>query len=185
MLAGFCDATAVITPMETIKVKLIHDKFRPSPQYKNLFSGIGTIVKNEGFSGIYKGYLATVLKQVTNQGIRFMFFERVDAYLATIKAIKDHKFLRNLGAGSVAGFASVLVNQPIDVVKTVMQGLDAHKYNGIMDVVKSIALKEGPMGFYKGVGPRLLRACMDAALTFSFYHLVRRTFIKFYDKKTV
>jgi solute carrier family 25 citrate transporter 1 len=181
MIAGFCDATAIITPMETIKVKLIHDKFRPNPQYRNLFNGINTIVQKEGFSGIYKGYLATVLKQVTNQGIRFLLFEKVDNALSST-AIKDHKFLRNIGAGSVAGFCSVLVNQPIDVVKTVMQGLEAHKYKGIGDVIKAIAMKEGLVGFYKGVGPRLVRACMDAALTFSFFHLVRRTFIRFYEK---
>jgi len=120
MIAGVCDATLIITPMETIKVKLIHDKFMPQPKFKNLFNGINQIVHQSGFSGIYKGYLATLLKQVTNQGIRFLVFEKVDNFLSQYKAIKDHKFLRNIGAGSVAGLLSVLVNQPIDVVKTVM-----------------------------------------------------------------
>lgn len=39
----------------------------------------------------------------------------------------------NFLAGAVAGAASVLANTPVDVIKTVMQGLDASKYNGAWD----------------------------------------------------
>jgi solute carrier family 25 (mitochondrial citrate transporter), member 1 len=55
LCAGAMEATWVVTPMETIKVKLIHDKFKEKPQYRNLFQGIYTIVRQEGFGGIYKG----------------------------------------------------------------------------------------------------------------------------------
>jgi len=36
-------------------------------------------------------------------------------------------------SGGVAGAASVFANTPVDVIKTVMQGLDAHKYKGTLD----------------------------------------------------
>lgn len=62
MLCGFTagagEATLIVTPMETLKVKLIHDKFMTKPQYKNLFHGVYAIVKKEGFSGCYKGNLS-------------------------------------------------------------------------------------------------------------------------------
>jgi hypothetical protein len=53
--AGAVEATFVVTPCETIKTRLIHDKFSETPQYRNLFHGIYTIVKNNGIGGIYKG----------------------------------------------------------------------------------------------------------------------------------
>jgi solute carrier family 25 citrate transporter 1 len=42
--AGAAESTLVVTPQETLKTKLIHDKLSPSPQYKNLFDGVKKIV---------------------------------------------------------------------------------------------------------------------------------------------
>jgi hypothetical protein len=33
---------------------------------------------------------------------------------------------------------------------------------------------EGPLGFYKGVGPRLARVILDVGLTFTIYNQIRR-----------
>ena len=55
LIAGGTEGLIVITPMETLKVKLIHDKLSISPQYRNLMHGIYTIIQKEGFSGVYKG----------------------------------------------------------------------------------------------------------------------------------
>ena len=41
-------------------------------------------------------------------------------------------------AGGFAGFCSTMANNPVDVIKTKMQGVDAHKYNGFMDCGKQI-----------------------------------------------
>ena len=43
LAAGTAEALVVVTPQETLKTKLIHDKLSPNPQYKNIFSGIYTI----------------------------------------------------------------------------------------------------------------------------------------------
>jgi hypothetical protein len=89
------------------------------------------------------------------------------------------KIVADLCAGAFAGLCSTMVNNPIDVVKTVMQGLEADKYNGMMDCFRKIYAREGVygsmvplshpggqeglytstgvMGFYKGIGPRLIR----------------------------
>jgi solute carrier family 25 citrate transporter 1 len=36
-------------------------------------------------------------------------------------------------AGAFAGFCSTMANNPVDVIKTKMQGLQAAKYNGFVD----------------------------------------------------
>jgi len=43
--AGVTEATLVVTPAETLKVKLIHDKLSPQKKYRGLFHGVYTIVK--------------------------------------------------------------------------------------------------------------------------------------------
>lgn len=60
--AGITEAVLVVTPTETLKVKLIHDRLREKSVYRNTFHGISLIYKAEGFAGIYKGVIPTVLK---------------------------------------------------------------------------------------------------------------------------
>lgn len=62
LCAGAAESTLVVTPQETLKTKLIHDKLSANPQYKSLLDGISKIVKAQGLGGLYKGYVATLLK---------------------------------------------------------------------------------------------------------------------------
>ena len=76
------------------------------------------------------GVLATLLKQSTNQGVRFVVFEDTKNVLA--KYI-PYKVVVDLFSGAFAGFCSTMFNNPVDIVKTKMQGLEASKYNGFAD----------------------------------------------------
>lgn len=66
LMAGAAESTFVVTPQETLKTKLVHDKLQENPKYRNLFHGIYTIVRQNGIGGIYKGYAATLIKQSSN-----------------------------------------------------------------------------------------------------------------------
>ena len=46
--AGVSEAILVVCPMETVKVKFIHDQTQPNPQYRGFFHGVRTIVKQQG-----------------------------------------------------------------------------------------------------------------------------------------
>lgn len=46
--AGVSEAILIVCPMETIKVKFIHDQTQPNPKYRGFFHGVRTIVKEEG-----------------------------------------------------------------------------------------------------------------------------------------
>ena len=50
-----------------------------------------------------------------------------------------------------------------------MQSLEAHKYRSTGHCVSEILKKEGPLAFYKGVGPRLTRVCCEVGITMSLY----------------
>ncbi len=81
-------------------------------------------------------------------------------------------------SGAFAGFCSTMFNNPVDVVKTNLQGLEAHKYGGFVGCFSYIMKHEGPMGFYKGVGPRLCRVILDVAITFSIFNSLKRLMVK-------
>lgn len=88
------------------------------------------------------------------------------------------KALCDFLSGAFAGFCSTMFNNPIDVVKTNMQGLEAHKYGGTLGCFSYIMKHEGPLGFYKGVGPRLARVILDVAITFSIFNSLKRLLVK-------
>ena len=52
--AGVSEAILAVCPMETIKVKFIHDQNMPKPKYRGFFHGVGAIAKQEGIGGLYK-----------------------------------------------------------------------------------------------------------------------------------
>ena len=46
--AGVAEAVLIVCPMETVKVKFIHDQTQPNPKYRGFFHGVYTIVKSDG-----------------------------------------------------------------------------------------------------------------------------------------
>lgn len=97
-----------------------------------------------GFKGVYQGLSATIMKQGSNQAIRFYVMETCkDWYRKGDPNAPVPKPL--VGAfGAVAGAASVFGNTPLDVVKTRMQGLEASKYKNTVDCALKIWKHEGP-----------------------------------------
>jgi len=73
-----------------------------------------------------------------------------------------------------------LLFQGIDVVKSRMQGLDANKYRSTGHCISEILKNEGPLAFYKGVGPRLTRVCCEVGITMSIYGEIVKVLDKFW-----
>ncbi|XP_013785112.1 tricarboxylate transport protein, mitochondrial-like [Limulus polyphemus] len=167
--AGVCEAIFAVTPMETVKVKFIHDQSRANPHYRGFFHGVRMIVKEHGIRGVYQGLTATIMKQGSNQAIRFFVIESLKDWWRGGDPNKNVNKLLVGAFGAVAGAASVFGNTPIDVVKSRMQGLEAHKYKNTFDCIYKIAKYEGAGAFYKGTIPRLSRVCLDVAITFMIY----------------
>ena len=73
-------------------------------------------------SGLYKGLGLTVVKQGSNQAIRFTVMESLRSWYTQGRADLSVPYYLLALFGAVAGAASVLGNTPVDVVKTRMQG---------------------------------------------------------------
>lgn len=170
--AGITEAVLVVTSQETLKTKLIHDKLKETPKYKGLVDGISQIYAAEGFKGVYRGLGPTVLRQGSNQGVRFLVYEDTKKYGARFFNVAESNPVLSFFAGGLAGAASVFANTPVDVVKTNMQGLEAKKYKNSMDCFVHIAKTEGVRGLYKGTVARLSRVVLDVALTFTLYEQI-------------
>ena len=165
MMAGVTEAILVVTPQETLKTKLIE-------MNNGFYNGIKTIVKNEGVLGIYNGLIPTILKQSTNQGLRFMSYGIYKNAIMNINGNQKITTSQSFIGGMIGGSISTLCNNPIDVVKTRMQGLNSHQYNSTLNCIRIIIKKEGVYAFYKGLIPRLMRVIPGQGIIFASYEKI-------------
>ena len=170
--AGVAMAVFAVTPIETLKVKFINDQTRAQPQFRGFFHGVRTIVKSEGLAGCYQGLGPTILKNGSNQAIRFwVLLTLQDLYRGGDEKKRVPKLWTGL-FGAAAGAASAFANMPVDVVKTRMQGLEAAEYKNSFHCARLVLRRQGPKAFYKGTVPRLSKVCIEVALTFVVYESV-------------
>uniref|UniRef100_A0A3P9PLS0 Solute carrier family 25 member 1a n=1 Tax=Poecilia reticulata TaxID=8081 RepID=A0A3P9PLS0_POERE len=170
--AGIAEAVLVVCPMETLKVKLIHDQCSLRPRYRGFFHGVSEIIREQGVRGTYQGLTPTVLKQGTNQAIRFYVMNALRNWYNGDEPRREMHPIVTAMFGATAGAVSVFGNTPLDVVKTRMQGLEAYRYKNTLDCAFQILKHEGPQAFYKGTVPRLGRVCLDVAIVFVIYEEV-------------
>ena len=76
---------------------------------------------NKGLRGTYQGLTATIIKQGSNQAIRFFVYTSIKKWLQDGDNTKDIGSVKTFITGGIAGAASVFGNTPVDVVKTRMQ----------------------------------------------------------------
>mmetsp|Transcript_38661 Transcript_38661/g.50941 ORF Transcript_38661/g.50941 Transcript_38661/m.50941 type:complete len:289 (+) Transcript_38661:127-993(+) len=174
LIAGSTEAAIVTAPAETVKTKLIQANM-------GMISGIKHIVATEGIGGMYQGVAATIMKQGSNHGLRFMFFGQYKQYILGDET-RGLTALESLFGGMSAGCFSVLGNNPFDVVKTRMQGIDAAKYKSTMDCFSKIASQEGFTSFYAGTLPRLGRVVPGQGIIFMSFETIQSMVEKWMKK---
>lgn len=98
------------------------------------------------------------------QAIRFTLFEHFKSFLG-----KEESISRSMLAGAAAGAVSVFLTQPVDVVKSNMQGLLAAEYRSSLHCARQLVARDGFVGLYKGLGARLTTVIVETSLVFTFY----------------
>lgn len=157
----------IVAPVETVKTKCIELN-------RDFIPTLTHIVRNEGVGGVYQGAFATALKQGSNQGLRFMWFNEFKRYV-TNEGERPMTPLLGLLGGMSAGCFSTLGNNPFDVVKTRMQGSNAHLYKSTLDCFRQTLVQEGPMAFYRGVTARLARVVPGQGIIFMSFETIQST----------
>lgn len=131
------------------------------------------------FRGLYRGEAVTVLREAQAYGVWFLAFEwmmNTDAKRNNVarEAIPAYKIAFY---GGLAGEALWLASYPMDVVKSKMQtdGFGKNmRYKTMRDCFAQTWKAEGMGGFWRGLGPTLLRAMPVSAGTFAVVEMTRR-----------
>ena len=138
--------------------------------------GVALAVVDDKSRSVLRGWLPTIIKKVGNQGVRFPVHRALLNYMCgsthlACDAAKNPMF--GFIAGALAGMSSILVTQPVDVVKTRMQGLGADRYGHSWSCAWHLLREEGAQVFLHGMGARALRSGLGAGFSFAFFPVVK------------
>ncbi|KAG8908927.1 hypothetical protein FRB99_000030 [Tulasnella sp. 403] len=192
LAAGITEAIFAVTPSETIKTKLIDDSKKPEPRFRGLVHGTTTIIREEGFRGIYRGLFPVMLRQGANSAVRFTSYSTLKQFVqGNARPGQTLSTGLTFAIGGIAGLITVYCTMPFEcvlnfwdhgnrltqpnptqpsVVKTRMQSLQARQlYRNSFHCAYKIFTEDGILGFWKGTTPRLARLVMAGGIVFTVY----------------
>jgi solute carrier family 25 folate transporter 32 len=143
-------------------------------KYRGIFDAARTIVREEGFRGLYKGLIPALLL-TTHGAVQFSVYEYLKEEAR--KQFDDGNgsgqaaWLSTL-LGGISKIAATVVTYPYQVVKSRLQQrgqLTEYRYSGVIDCIRRTAAEEGMRGFFRGLVPSALRVAPASAVTFVVY----------------
>lgn len=174
-------ANSVISgPIEHVRIRLQTQPHGAGRLYSGPLDCVRKLSAHEGvLRGLFRGEAVTVLREAQAYGMWFLSFE----YMMNSDAARNGVERRDIPPwkvafyGGLAGEALWLGSYPFDVVKSKMQtdgfGKDM-RYKSMRDCFAQTWRAEGAAGFWKGIGPTLLRAMPVSAATFATVELTMR-----------
>uniref|UniRef100_A0A7S3LS03 Mitochondrial carrier protein n=1 Tax=Aplanochytrium stocchinoi TaxID=215587 RepID=A0A7S3LS03_9STRA len=175
--AGICVAF-VLTPVELIKCRLQVQNAATGEGailYKGPLDCLLKIVKADGFTGLWKGHISCLAREIPGNMAWFGTYEfvktRVIQRFGGYERLDDVPLGWTMAAGACAGVAYWGVPYPADTVKSKIQTVPRFSSMSFVEVFKTVVREEGLAGLYKGCGITCARAAPSHALLFFFYEL--------------
>ncbi|KAG2220950.1 hypothetical protein INT45_006483 [Circinella minor] len=154
--AGVTEAL-IIVPFELVKIRM-QDPTNAA-LYNSTSDALRKILKKEGPLALFNGLEATIWRHAAWNGGYFGVIFGVKELLPKAKT-KNEQLANNFVAGAIGGTFGTMLNTPMDVVKTRIQGYTGggpKKYNWTLPSLALVAKEEGMGALYRGFTAKVLR----------------------------
>lgn len=148
-MAGFCQVIAT-NPMELVKIRVQLEAALPKAEQQSTIK----IIKELGFSGVYRGTCSTLMRDVPFSFIFFPLYSNLTKLFADKSG--QTPLYGQLLAGCIAGGTGSACVTPADVIKTRLQMAGGkEKYGNIAGAFRTVLKEEGVGALFKGLFPRV------------------------------
>ncbi|CAG9831538.1 unnamed protein product [Diabrotica balteata] len=173
-------ATLLSFPFDVIRTRLVAQS-EQKMIYKGIIHSCQVILKNEKPITLFRGLLPTLFQITPHAGVQFMTYKLFNDMYSLLFNQNEVTLSNSVVSGSLAGLCAKTAIYPLDLVKKRMQiqGFEegreifgkVFKCKGMVDALGNVYRDEGAAGFFKGLSPSLLKACVSSALYFGTYEL--------------
>lgn len=204
--AGNVASSVLFVPKEVVKQRM--QAGVSSGQFLGAALGL---IRADGVQGLYRGYKATLLRNIPSTMLRFVLYEEAKLLMQRRGALfaRDEKSVEHtegkrarvasdaspqasrkltnvelVGAGAISGAIASAMTTPMDVIKTTFATGKARPGVGIMGAAKDIVRTRGVGGLYVGIRPRVMWSALFAAIGFSSYEMCKNWFAPSYALDT-
>ena len=175
-------AAALLTcPIEVFKVRLQSAQVRSvhfTPAATNaptfaLAQYMQLMFKKEGFFAFYKGLAPHLIGITPSKAIYFLMYERSKLWIGGKGVFTQGSNQLHLVSAFVGGLTATTLTNPIWVLKTKLQiSSEQMKRRGVINLIRQIALTEGPKGFMRGLSASYV-GVGETALVFVVYERLK------------
>ncbi|XP_023162101.1 mitochondrial dicarboxylate carrier isoform X2 [Drosophila hydei] len=182
-ISGLLAGTVGI-PCELINTRMHVDrllKVKYRRNYRNVFDGIHTIWRNEGFRALYTGGLCSFTRAtLVNIGQNAMYDQSKIMYKHYFDWDDDCKIL-HITSSLTAAILCAPVVQPIEILKTMQMNRSAGYLTTTSEKI-TYMMRFGFRGLFRGITPSLLRMIPQTIIMFLLYEQLRIQF-GYYEEK--
>lgn len=183
-IAG-CVAKTAIAPLDRVKIlfQTSNVDFKPyAGTPLGLFRAIGHIWRTQGPIGLLQGHSATLLRIFPYAAIKFMAYERLDAFFMPTQDMRTPG--RFFLAGSLSGVASVCATYPLELIRVRLAfQTRKNERTNLRQIVRQIYLERiishppilrSLAPFYRGFSVTLIGMVPYAGTSFLTYGTLKR-----------
>ncbi|KAG0639797.1 mitochondrial carrier domain-containing protein [Tuber brumale] len=146
----------VLSLLLRTRVQLQDNTAKGADRYNGMVDCFRKIIKNEGFSRLYRGIAAPILMEAPKRATKFAANDEWGKIYRKMFGISEINQSISVLTGASAGATESFVVVPFELVKIRLQDKKS-SYNGPIDVVKKVIALDGLLGLYTGLESTMWR----------------------------
>lgn len=166
----------VMYPLDVVKTRVqLQTGAATGESYNGMVDCFRKIIKNEGFSRLYRGITAPILMEAPKRATKFAANDEWGKVYRNMFGVTQMNQSLSVLTGATAGATESFVVVPFELVKIRLQDkASAGKYKGMVDCVVKTVRNEGVLTMYQGLESTLWRHILWNAGYFGCIFQVRQ-----------
>lgn len=144
-------------PLDVVKTRVqLQVGTGANAEYNGMFDCLAKIVKNEGFSRLYRGITAPILMEAPKRATKFAANDEWGKFYKSMFGMTTMNQQLSILTGATAGATESFVVVPFELIKIRLQDKSS-QYKGMVDVITKTIQKEGIFAMYNGLEATMWR----------------------------
>lgn len=165
---GNIASSVLFVPKEVVKQRM-----QAGLHHGTFFSAAAAVIRTSGPGALYRGYKATLLRNIPSTMIRFALYEEFKLIASRANPRSKLSPPEYITAGALAGAFSSACTTPMDVVKTRFATGRIKPGTSVFSALVDVLRTDGVPGLFAGIQPRVVWSALFAAVGFSTYELCK------------